>query len=150
MTVAQARECVSRAYRKECARIGLSRSGEEAAEDVESALSCFFVRSCRLGGEMRSARTIAVYAVRDVLFRENRKTDRERWSAEADRVCFENPDDGGDVEELFTTAREAVKTYSFRVFCKRLLRCHDAAELADSVSSLYAYFKRHCLTKNYF
>lgn len=147
--VEEARGMIARLYRRECARFGIFKFAEEAQEDIDSALSCFFLRLCKLGGAARNERAIAVYAVRDVLFRENRKIDRERWSEEAQQMCRDNPEEVDEVEQLFPTAAQAVKTYSFRVFCRRLMRYHDAAELADNASVLWRFFKKNCLTKSY-
>lgn len=137
---------LTKAYLKECDKIGLSRSRAQRKDDLDSALSCFYIRACKLGPEMRNPQAIAIYAVRDVLFRENLKSDRERWTAEAeDAVVSVDEDDINEIVEYqFPDARQAVDTFSFKVFLRRLMRAnHDAAEVADSFDLLLKYYKKN-------
>lgn len=146
INIDEAKARLTKAYLKECDKIGLSRSRAQRKDDLDSALSCFYIRACKLGHEMRNPQAIAVYAVRDVLFRENLKLDRERWAAEAEEAgASADEDDINEiVDEQFPEAAQAVDTFSFKVFLRRLMRAnHDAAEVADSFDILFKYYKKN-------
>lgn len=112
---------LTKAYLKECDKIGLSRSRAQRKDDLDSALSCFYIRACKLGKEMRNPQAIAVYAVRDVLFRENLKSDRERWVAEVEEaeVSADEDDINEIVEEQFPEAVQAVYFLTAKRFLRR-------------------------------